>query len=339
VMPHSNGRRVPWVVGLGALTLMVFVISLVSRPPASRATTPASAAPALAPTWEQLLGHSVQARKAGAVAESWDLLQRAVALARTFDAHDIRRARTRIAEAEFHLWSGQPQLAERAYTDAVALGETTAGPLHPEMVSLLEGLANFYYYRERYDEAAPLFSRILEIVRVANPYDSHEEARRTRNLAQLHQLRGGFAEAMPLYLHALQLVDESHQQYPGETAEYQQATATCYLAWGKAKLAMPHAARALASVESFAGTDALDVVPYLKTLADARLQAGEPASAARLYERAIAIVERISGAGNSDLAPYLSGLGAALRAQGKRHEADGYLARAHEVTGPSGRDR
>jgi tetratricopeptide (TPR) repeat protein len=313
-MPRSNARRALWVVGPGALVLLAIVANLAYGPSATEGTASAGAAPSPAPDWEQLMGRSVQARKAGAVTEARDLLEQAASLARTFDPHDMRRARTRMGEAEFHLWSGEPELAERAYQDAVSIGEMTAGPHDPRMVSLLEGLANFYYYRARYDDAVPIFRRILDIVRGANPYDAHEEARRTRDLARVHELRGRFAEATPLYLQALRLVDSSARQFPGEAAEYQQAAATCYLAWGKARLAEPLAARALTSVEGLAGPTALDVVPYLKTLADARLQAGKPASAARLYERAIAIVERNYGAGHSDLAPFLSGRGAALAA-------------------------
>jgi tetratricopeptide (TPR) repeat protein len=171
------------------------------------------------------MGRSVQARKAGAVRDAESLLEQAVILAATFGPHDMRRPHTRMAQAEFHLWSGHPELAEQAYKEAVTIGESTGGPDHPEMVSLLEGLANFYYYRERYDEVAPIYARILEIVRVATPYDPHEEARRLRNLAQVHQLRGKYAEAEPHFLRALRLIEESPKRSPEEVAEYLQAAA------------------------------------------------------------------------------------------------------------------
>ena len=64
----------------------------------------------------------------------------------------------------------------RATESAIAsssalLAEATGGAAHPEMISLLEGLANFYFYRERYDEAAPVLARIVEVVRSASPHD------------------------------------------------------------------------------------------------------------------------------------------------------------------------
>jgi tetratricopeptide (TPR) repeat protein len=225
-MPRLNARRVLYLLGFAALTLAAIVAAgLSSGPRAMQGAAPPGAAPSSAPTWEQLMGRSVQARKAGAVREAEVLLQRAVSVAATFDAHDMRRAHTRMAQAEFLLWSGQPELAEQAYREAVKIGESTGGADHPEMVSLLEGLANFYFYRERYDEAAPAHARILEIVRVATPHDPHEEARRLRNLAQLHQLRGAHAEAEPHFLHALRLIEASPKRLPGEAAEYLQAAA------------------------------------------------------------------------------------------------------------------
>src|SRR5688572_3610873 len=164
------------------------------------------------------MGRSVQARKAGRIREAGTLLQQAVSVAETFAPHDMRRAHTRMGQAEFYLWSDQPLLAEQAYKQAVTIGEATGGVDHPEMVSLLEGLANFYYYRERYDEVEPLYSRILGIVLVATPQDAHEEARRLRNLAQVNQLRGNYAEAEPRLLRALQLVEASPHRSPGEVA-------------------------------------------------------------------------------------------------------------------------
>jgi tetratricopeptide (TPR) repeat protein len=332
-MPSTNARRALYTVCFTALALLAIIAAgLGAKPPATQGAALTGVAPSPEPKWEQLMGRSVQARKAGAIREAEILLQQAANLAAAFGPHDMRRAQTRMGQAEFYLWSGQPVLAEQAYKEAVTIGEATGGADHPEMVSLLEGLANFYYYRERYDEVVPIFTRILEIVRVATPHDPHEEARRLRNLAQVHQLRGKYAEAESQYLQALRLVEASAQRSPAEVAEYLQATAECYRAWGKAKLAEPLAARALELMESLAGPDTLDVVPHLKTLAEVRMDAGEPQRAAGLYERALAIVERVSGAEHSDLEPFLLGLAAALRTQGKLSEADVHVSRAKEIT-------
>jgi tetratricopeptide (TPR) repeat protein len=332
-VPHPNARRALYLGCFAALALVAIIAAgLAAKPPATQGAAPTGAAPSPGPTWEQLMGRSVQARKAGAIREAEILLQQAVGLAATFGPHDMRRAHTRMGQAEYYLWSGQPQLAVQAYKEAVTIGEATGGANHPEMISLLEGLANFYYYREHYDEVAPLYARILEIVRVATPHDAHEEARRLRNLAQVHQLRGRYAEAESRFLHALRLIEASPKRSPGEVAEYLQAAAECYRAWGRAKLAEPLAARALELIEGLAGPDTLDVVPYLKTLAEVSMEMGRPLRAAALYERAITIVERVSSAEHSDLAPFLVGLSAALRAQGKLREADTHGMRARRIT-------
>jgi tetratricopeptide (TPR) repeat protein len=332
-MPSRNTRRVLYVCCFVALAVLAIVGAVfVSKPKATQGAAPPGAVPSPEPGWEQLMGRSVQARKEGAVREAELLLQQAVTVASTFGPHDMRRPHTRMAQAEFLLWSGQAELAEQAYKEAVTIGESTGGADHPEMVSLLEGLANFYYYRERYDEVAPLYARILEIARVATPHDPHEEARRLRNLAQVHQLRGKYAEAEPHFLRALRLVEASPARSAAEVAEYLQAAAGCYLAWGRSNLAEPHAARALELIEGLAGPEALDVVPYLKTLADASVQARRPQRAVALYERAISIVERVSGADHSDLAPFLLGMSGALRMQGKLQESESHSTRATRIT-------
>ena len=335
-MTISNSRRVLYVIGFAALVAAAIIVArLSSGMRTTQGAAPAGAAPSSAPTWEQLMGRSVQARKAGEIREAESLLEQAVILAATFDAHDMRRPHTRMAQAEFHLWSGRPELAEEAYKEAVTIGESTGGANHPEMVSLWEGLANFYYYRERYDEVVPIYARILQTVRVATPPDPHEEARRLRNLARVHQLRGKYAEAVPHFLHALRLIETSPRRSPGEIAEYLQAAAECYRAWKKPSLAEPLAARAVVLIEGLAGPDALDVLPYLETLAKVSADAGKPQRAVGVYEREIAIVERVSGADNSDLAPYLHGLADALRAQGKLREAQTHGTRAAAITDSS----
>lgn len=304
-MPFPNSRRALYAACFGAMALLAVVAArLASKPSASQGATLTTEAPSSDPTWEQLMGRSVQARKAGHVQEAQRLLERAESLAATFGRHDMRRAHTRMGLAEFHLWGGRPQLAERAYQQAVAIGEAAVGLAHPDLISLLEGLANYYFYRDRYDEAVPLLARILNIVRSTRPRDPHEEARRVRNLAQVEQLRGHDEAATAGYLEALELIEGSPQVNPGELAEYLQAAAENHLACGKPALAKPLAARSLGLMEMLAGADALDVVPHLATLAHAHMETGEPARAAGLYERAIAILEPISGPGHADLAPF-----------------------------------
>jgi tetratricopeptide (TPR) repeat protein len=304
-MLSPNSRRALYVVCFGVMALLaILAASLASKPSTSQGATPTAEAPTPDPAWEQLMGLSVQARKTGQVQEAQRLLERAESLAATFGPHDMRRAHTRMGLAEFHLWGGRPQLAERAYREAVAIGEAARGPAHPDLISLLEGLVNFYFYRDRYDEAVPLFARILDIVRASSPRDTHEEARRLRNLAQAEQRRGHAAAATSGYLEALKLIEGSPQARPGELAEYLLAAAENHLVCGSPGLAKPLAARSLGLMETLAGPDALDVVPHLGTLAQANMETGEPARAVELYERVIAILERVSGPGHSDLAPF-----------------------------------
>ena len=173
-MPNLNARRALYGAGFCILILAaILAVRPGVEPSTMQGAAPTGDAPSPAPDWQQLMGRSVQARKAGAIHEAQQLLQQAVNLAATFGPHDMRRAHTRSGLAEFHLWSGQPELAELEYKEAVSIGEATGGANHPEMISLLEGLANFYYCRERDDEVRPIQSRILEIIRGTTPRDPH----------------------------------------------------------------------------------------------------------------------------------------------------------------------
>src|SRR5687767_2306652 len=105
-MANPNARRVLYVVGFAALALAAIIAAgLSSGQQATQGAAPTGAAPSSAPTWEQLMGRSVQARKAGAVREAEILLEQAVIVAASFGPHDMRRPHTRMAQAEFHLWS------------------------------------------------------------------------------------------------------------------------------------------------------------------------------------------------------------------------------------------
>jgi len=338
-MPGTPARRALFVGCVAVLVLLAIIAAVPGSRHDSTGAAPTGAAAPAGPSWEQLMGQSVQVRKAGEIREAEILLERATSLSETFDVHDMRRAHTRMGLAEFHLWNGQTELAEREYKEAVTIGAAAGGADHPEMIRLLEGLANFYAHRQRYDDAVPILTRILEIVRSARPRDPHEEARRLRSLAQVQQLRRHHSEALLLSMEAVRAVETSPDRSSDEIAEYLQAAAESYLTAGRARTAKPVAARALALMESLTGPESLAVVPYLKTLAEASMGSDDSRRAADLYRRAIIIVERTSGATHTDLEPFLSGLSSALRAQGQLREADRVLARARRISADASRPR
>ena len=114
-MAHPNARRALYFLGLGALLLAAIIAaSLGTRFSAMQGAAPSSASPP-EPDWQQLMGRSVQARKAGAIHEDEQLLLKAVYLSAKFGPRDMLRAHTLLGQAEFHMWSDQPELAEQEY--------------------------------------------------------------------------------------------------------------------------------------------------------------------------------------------------------------------------------
>lgn len=72
-----------------------------------------------------------------------------------------------LARADLHQDEEARQLLERA----VAITERELAPSHPQHVRALATLANFYFARERYAEAAPLYRRLLALHAQGAPYD------------------------------------------------------------------------------------------------------------------------------------------------------------------------
>jgi tetratricopeptide (TPR) repeat protein len=61
------------------------------------------------------------------------------------------------------LWEANLTEAEPLYARAIAIGEKTLGPEHPDLAARFNNLANLYQDTGRYAEAEPLFQRAIAI--------------------------------------------------------------------------------------------------------------------------------------------------------------------------------
>ena len=90
---------------------------------------------------------------------------------------------------------------------AIAIGETTLGPDHPNLAIQLNNLANLYRATNRHAEAEPLYQRALRISETALGPDHPDVAIRLNNLAGLFHDTGRHAEAEPLFWRAIAIFE------------------------------------------------------------------------------------------------------------------------------------
>jgi tetratricopeptide (TPR) repeat protein len=89
--------------------------------------------------------------------------------------------------------------AEPLYERAIAIGEKTLGPEHPDLAIMLNNLALLYSVQGKYDEAEPLLKRAFAIDEKALGPEDPGLAIDLNNLAELYLNQGKYAEAEPLF--------------------------------------------------------------------------------------------------------------------------------------------
>ena len=106
------------------------------------------------------------------------------------------------------LWRmGRYPEAEPLFRNALAIGEKTLGPNHPNVAIQLNNLANLLQDQGKYDEAEPLYRRALAIHEKVLGPNHPNVATQLNNLASLFYAQGKYDEAEPLYRRAL-AIDE-----------------------------------------------------------------------------------------------------------------------------------
>jgi tetratricopeptide (TPR) repeat protein len=287
--------------------------------------------------WKELMFESARSLKSN-LTNSEQRCTEALKLAVSFGPTDVRLSRSQVQMAEVYRWQGRKELAEQSYKDAVASCEKAVGPNHPDMIPPLESLANFYYYTKvEYDQVAPLYQWILDIVQGEPSPDNAEVASWSRNLADVYRLETQNAMAEAFYKRALSAAEAATNATEADTVQYLQALSDFYRSWDKCEQAEPLAKRALAIREKAAGPDAgpdaqLDVAVCCDGLGQIYLDWNRPDEAAACYARSLAIAEKIAGSESPDITPRLMGLASALRAQRKFAEAETQYQRALAIT-------
>jgi tetratricopeptide (TPR) repeat protein len=287
--------------------------------------------------WKSLMYGSMRAARAGRLEDARQLAAEALNLSAAFGPADTRRSQNQLQLANIYRQQAKNDLAEQNYKEAIASCEKAMGTNYSDLIMPLESLASFYYnVTTQYDQVAPLYQRILDIVQVSPTADPIEIARWKRNLADVYHSQKKDAQAEAFYQQALATVETATNSPAGEIVQQLQSLAEFYRTTGKYLEAEAAAKRALAVQEQVAGTNATpDVLGDLAIrddqLGQIYLAWNKTDQAESCYNQSVAMVEKIGGAENPDLPPRLTGLAAALRAQKKYAAAETQYKRAMAI--------
>jgi tetratricopeptide (TPR) repeat protein len=140
--------------------------------------------------------------------------------------------------------------AEPLYKRAIAIGEKTLGPEHPNLAIRLNNLAALYWNRGKYAEAEPLYQRVIGIDEKVLGPEHPGLAIDLNNLALLYKTQGKYEEAEPLYERAIAIDEKALGPEHPQLANHLNNLAYLYRTQGKYEEAEPLYKRALAIYEN-----------------------------------------------------------------------------------------
>jgi tetratricopeptide (TPR) repeat protein len=218
--------------------------------------------------------------------------------------------------------------AEPLLRRALAIGEKSLGPDHPDVVACLNNLAGLLRVTNRLAEAEPLYRRALAIDEKSLGPDDPKVAVGLNGLAGLLQDTNRLAEAEPLYRRALAIAENSLGSDHPDVATHLNNLAGLLRATNRLAEAEPLLRRALAINEKSLGPNHPLVATNLNNLAGLLRATNRLAEAEPLYRRALAIDEKSLGPEHPNVAVGLTGLAGLLRATNRLAEAEPLYRRA-----------
>jgi tetratricopeptide (TPR) repeat protein len=221
--------------------------------------------------------------------------------------------------------------AKKMYERALAIGEATLSPDHPNVATWLNNLGNVLQDQGDLAGAKALYERALAIDETALGSDHPNVASRLNNLGNVLQDQGDLAGAKALYERAL-AIDETAlgPDHPdvaidlnnlGEVLREQSDLAAAKILFE----------RAIAIGEAAFGPDHPQVATFANNLGLVLQAQNELAGAKTLFKRALAINEAAFGLNHPNVAIRLNNLGGVLRAQGDLAGAKPLFERALRI--------
>src|SRR5579875_1590193 len=196
---------------------------------------------------------------------------------------------------------------------------------------LLHKAATYLYERARYQEAEPLYQRVLHIREQQLGLEHPEVAQSLNSLAMLYWEQGKYIEAEQLYQRALHIREQQLGPEHPEVAQSLNGLASLYEVQGKYAEAEPLYQQALYIREQQLGPDHPEVAQSLNGLADLYREQGKYEQAEPLCLRALHIREQQLGPEHPLVAHTLSTLAGLYWPQGKYAEAEPLQQRALHI--------
>jgi tetratricopeptide (TPR) repeat protein len=265
---------------------------------------------------------------------SWPVLeplaQHALAVAHAADAAGIAEPTARLFNELGVLFDAKADYAqaETLKRRALAIGETSYGPDHPNVAIRLNNLARLLQDTNRLAEAEPLMRRALAIGEESDGPDHPNVAIRLNNLASLLYDTNRLAEAEPLMRRALAIDEKSYGPDHPNVARDLNNLAVALKETNRFAEAEALYHRALAIDEKRLGPDHPKVAVRLNNLAQLLQATNRLAEAEPLMRRALKIDEKSYGPDHPDVARDLNNLGQLLRATNRPAEAEPLYRRA-----------
>ena len=227
-----------------------------------------------------------------------------------------------------HYYAGNYQTARTFYTDALQILQARLGPRHPELVPVLNNLAELYFREGDYDAALLAYDRILAILRLRSEEGDISDlpylVARLNVLQEAGRFEEGELQAQEIDYLRLRYFQRTEENWATLLIELGEFYAAAHQD-GKASDAFQ---AALAARKRFLGAEHLLVARLLNKMGlfdqdNGRLQVAE-----KEFKEALGIFTRNLGEVDPAAAAVNNNLGELYRAQGRYSEAELFLLKA-----------
>ncbi|MEN3336239.1 MAG: hypothetical protein V7641_5604 [Blastocatellia bacterium] len=221
--------------------------------------------------------------------------------------------------------------AKRMYERAIAIGEATLGPNHPDVAIRLNNLGGVLRAQGDLSGAKALFERAIAIGEAALGPNHPTVAIRLNNLGNVLQDQGDLTGAKALYERAV-AIDEAvlSPNHPDVAIDINNL-GNVLRAQGDLSGAKALYERAIAIGETAFGLNHPQVALYANNLGGVLRAQGDLSGAKALFERALAISEAALGPNHPTVAIRLNNLGGVLKDQGDLSGAKALYERSLQI--------
>ncbi|HKS40126.1 MAG TPA: CHAT domain-containing tetratricopeptide repeat protein [Blastocatellia bacterium] len=220
---------------------------------------------------------------------------------------------------------------EEKYDEAISIiermiqiTEQSRGALHPDMIIMLNGLANVYLAKGDYAKAESLFVRVLEMTGKARGPKHADTVRAINNLAALYEREGEYSKAESLYARALQIREETLGPMHPNTSTSLHNMGRMYEGRADYTEAERLYIRALDINEKSLGPKHLNTAILLSSLGVLYFEKGDYVKAEPLHERALEIYKELFGLKNTYTATGFNNLATLYQAKGNYAKAESF---------------